>query len=477
MATIPIPVSLSGAFSIDSDAVTALGAIDVTLNFDTKLFIDPLLLQYSAQEEISKTGYEKYRRHFSNVIKLLKNTQKEDDVAWRNAKRLFRFPEASATHLGYGNSTRGSGWGPALINSTLKTAAEVVRMGIDDVDLFMVLALFEEGIGSDRISDMTTSIIRDELAEFTIRVCSQLNTPLQHCVIEGTQYRLPISPVDDTPILLVPRDIVRKLPIALDWSDISRVVDHNQILRDQVNNQVGQIWARMTKKEKAERKKKALENPEAFKALLSAIKSVPPEPYDIKADNEGEFFWRDYVRTIAEAHPLATALPTNTQDIDSVESIVATIVQQFKFLIEDRGLWREMWSEDGKKNRKEKAAQRLFLAVAYSYCAANRLDLSPEADSGSGPVDFKVSDGGDKKVLVEIKLSTGTVVHGYETQLEIYKSAEETDRGIFIVIDIGRIGRKLNDIEKIRSSFIEERGCASKIVYIDANQRASASKR
>jgi hypothetical protein len=43
--------------------------------------------------------------------------------------------------------------------------------------------------------------------------------------------------------------------------------------------------------------------------------------------------------------------------------------------------------------RPEKAAQRLFFAVAHAYCKAHNLDLTPKADTGNGPGDFKVSAG------------------------------------------------------------------------------------
>jgi hypothetical protein len=76
--------------------------------------------------------------------------------------------------------------------------------------------------------------------------------------------------------------------------------------------------------------------------------------------------------------------------------------------------------------------QRLFFAVAYSYCDANNIDLSPECDAGSGQVDFKFSKGFDARVVVEIKLSTNPkVIAGYSMQLQTYMKAEETDRGVY----------------------------------------------
>ncbi|MDM5116010.1 hypothetical protein [Aeromonas salmonicida] len=80
--------------------------------------------------------------------------------------------------------------------------------------------------------------------------------------------------------------------------------------------------------------------------------------------------------------------------------------------------------------------------------------------------------------MVEIKLSTnGSLIHGYEKQLEIYKKADDTDLGIFLIIDVGGIGRKYSEVQKIRNDFIKEYGKASDIWYVDGNQKASASKR
>ncbi len=87
--------------------------------------------------------------------------------------------------------------------------------------------------------------------------------------------------------------------------------------------------------------------------------------------------------------------------------------------------WKSLWYKN--KRLPEKYAQRLFFAVAYNYCKVNNLDITLEADSGTGPVDFKLSTGFDSRVLVEVKLSSnGKLVAGYQKQLESYKAAEET---------------------------------------------------
>ena len=92
-------------------------------------------------------------------------------------------------------------------------------------------------------------------------------------------------------------------------------------------------------------------------------------------------------------------------------------------------------------------------------------------------MDFKFSTGYSFRILVEIKLSTGTVVHGYETQLDIYKAASQTDEGLFLVINVGQMGSKLTRIETIQKNRLAAGERASEIVVVDATKKASASKR
>lgn len=478
MGKIINPATISSEFGIDVAVLDKLGVLNVLLNTDTLVFIDPLLLEESAHKEISDGAYQSYRERFEKIIKLLSVSKAVDDVPWRNAKRLFRFSEISWTCLGYGTTVKGSGFGKDLISSTLDTASQIVALGVDDIDLFMALALFEEGIGPDRISDMTTNIILPDLISFSERVNQTLKVPTKQFKVGANNYHLVVNPYSDQPLIFVPNDIVRDLPIASDWSDISRVVRENEDLRERVNGHVGEIWATMTKKDKQRLKKAALRNKEAFQQVMDMIREVEPKPYDFKSDRNGESFWTELLKQISKDYPYDLSNYAGRKlSAEEVVEIVNKILSQFQDLIENKGLWKELWDENGKP-RKEKASQRLFFAVAYSYCKANNIDLTPEADSGNGPVDFKLSQGFDSKLVVEVKLSNnGSLVHGYEKQLEIYKKADDTDLGVFLIIDVGGIGKKYDVVQKMRNDFIKEHGKASDIWYVDGNQKASASKR
>ena len=250
MGKITNPATLSSEFALDKGQLDKLGVVDVLLNTDTLLFIDPLLLAASSHAEIKNEANNAYNERFRIIIKLLAASKSIDDVPWRNAKKLFQFSEISWTCLGYGSTVRGSGFGKDLVSTTLETASQIIALGIVDVDLFMALAWFEEGIGPDRISDMTTNIILNSLIKYSSRVNSELKLPIRKVKVGTDVHELIINPYSNDPLILVPKDIVRDLPIASDWSDISRVVRENEELRNRLNGQVGAIWASMTKKQK-----------------------------------------------------------------------------------------------------------------------------------------------------------------------------------------------------------------------------------
>ena len=110
------------------------------------------------------------------------------------------------------------------------------------------------------------------------------------------------------------------------------------------------------------------------------------------------------------------------------------------------------------------------------FCKANNIEISPETNMGGGPVDFKFSKGYANRMLVEIKLSKGQVVHGYRKQLEIYKRASKTDGAVLLVVNVGWLGKKLANITQLRNLRLSRGEKASDIEVVDARRRRSASR-
>jgi hypothetical protein len=352
MAKIRNPDTIATHFGINRKVLSELGIINVILNIDTPLFIDPLLLKYSTHAEINVGAEKNYTKRFEEIIKLLAVSKGTGDLAWRNAQRRFKFPEVSWTCLGYGKSVNGSGFGRKLISTTLETASQIIKIGVTDVDLFMALALFEEGIGCDKISDMTTNIILSDLVKFSRRINDTLQLPTTVFRISGTNTELVANPYSKKPLLFVPADIVRDLPIVKDWSDISHVVRENEELRNRVNSQVGEIWAKMSRKDKARLKNAALSSKEAFEQVMALIREVSPNSYDLNSDPNGEVFWTELLTKIAQEYPVDLSMYRKANlTLAEAQEVVKTILHQFKDLIENKGLWKELWDDDGNPRR------------------------------------------------------------------------------------------------------------------------------
>lgn len=475
------PITLSMALGINADAVTAAGAIDVSLNCDTNLFIDPLLLEDAANITFRNCAVAAYLQRFEQLIDLLLASKQTADVPWRAARRKLTFHEIPFTHLGYSAGTSGSGFGTLLTDGLIETAKEVVTLGVVNPDLFLALALFEDGIGADRVSDMSTNILLPCLAGFTLEVCDHLGLGRREFVVEGATFLLPANPLKvGEPIIFVPKDIVRDLPVAADWKAVGSAARESQDLRDCVNEQIGEIWRAKSRKDKQAIRDTALRSKESFDTLLDLLRSAANEPYDIANDHRGEIYPANLRREIAKRAPLDLhQFGRRSLTSDEANAVVRTIIEKFKSLVEDNGLWKEFWNEKQTRPRLEKAMQHLFFAVSSAYCEANDLDLSPEADSGCGPVDFKMSSGASSKVVVEIKRSLNPkLVDGYIKQLEVYKTAEGTTQGHYLVIDVGGLSStKVSALSTARAAAIAKSGHASEIVYVDGSIQLSASKR
>lgn len=401
MPKVKNPKTLSSHFRIDRRKLDQLGVLDPTLAIDTKLFIDPLLFQHSAHPELGGSAVEQYQRHFERVIKFLAATRTPEDIALRSARRLLEFHEIRGTCLGYGAaSIHGSGFGRQLTNRLLCVGKEVVDLGITDPDLFPAMALFETDIGPDRISDMATNVIREALVAFNERILRELAIAGEEFKTGGTPSHFLRNPFQEqrTPIILVPKDILRKLPIARDWDGVADAAAENEALRNRVNEHIGHIWAAKTKRDKHKLRAQALASKEAFQTLLDAIHGVPPRAYSVDTDPDGLIKWAHTGKEFASVFPLDLLEFRRSGDLNAVYDLVKKIVAKFQQLVEHNGLNKELYKEN-EDPRHEATAQRLFFAIAYCYCEANNIDISPEVDAGTGQVDFKISMGSRLRFL------------------------------------------------------------------------------
>jgi hypothetical protein len=319
-------------------------------------------------------------------------------------------------------------------------------------------------------------LIYDDLKKFTMRIFNELEinkTKYPDSVFINGSF---INPYNKEELILLPKEILHELPVAKEWEDIDEVCSFNSKLRNEINIKIGKNWKELTVSQKKSKAKNIiLNNPEILKDLIRNYKNYDIDTYDFEADSSGEIIWYNVSKQYTTNFPILLKLVNNPQPME-VYKVVKSICETFKNLIENNGLYEVLYYEG--KPRKERIAQKIFFSISDSYCRSNNLDLSPETNSGRGPVDFKISKGYNSRVLVEIKLSSNPhLIHGYETQLIEYQKAEKSQYSIYLVIDVlGGFEKKVESILKIQEEAIKRNERIPEIIFINAVPKDSASK-
>lgn len=476
MASVKNPILFSEHFKISAGKLESSGLIDPFINVDTQLFIDPILLSKSSLQIIRDDAYNKFKEYFEKIIRLLIISEREGDVAWRAAQVQLDLREPPENGLGYGSSGRSGNSRPDEIRDViLRTAKEIVDLGARDPEMISLMGFFEDRVGPDTISDFTSRVIANQLAAITKEFCALVGIPTKTSAM-SREIALPhytTANGRERAIMLVPRDVVRELPIANDWSDIEKAASENAAIRTRVNSFLAGIARPTVSERKAAIRSAVLQSASLFEVFVAAVKEYT-RFYDPNDDVLGYYKLKEILSSQKDQFKASSSYDIK-QNTDDIKRLVHDTISMFKHHIENGNLWEALWVNGEPK--RERAAQLIYYAISDCFCIANNVDISPEANMGGGPIDFKYSKGYNARVLVEMKKSTGTVVHGYKTQLEIYKDASRTNHGIFVVINYGDMGNKLTTIQDIRSARIANGEPASDIVVIDARPKVSASKR
>lgn len=191
-----------------------LDFVDIELVQDQALFVDPYALQVRA-DHWSVECTQTIRLYFQRLIDAIRAD--DDALALRLLSPLH---EPRETRLGLSQAHfRGNAIGADLAGEVLAAlnASRAVRTGflrdLADAELFI------PGIGHDRISDLTTSLIRRQLIEYTQQQCGFHGIPLVGTVASGpiwdielqewTGEHVALPVADGEKILLVPKMAVR----------------------------------------------------------------------------------------------------------------------------------------------------------------------------------------------------------------------------------------------------------------------------
>ena len=454
----PKPIYFSDYFKVDKAKLKELGIFDPILNFDTKLFVDPTLLKTS-ENPIIKNARNTYADFFKNLLKLLTRSLEVGDKCWRAAQRLVHFPEYKYTCIGYGSdSINGSGSGAELNDKIFQSALDIVQAAEGDPDIFLLLPLLEEGIGADRISDMTQNIIDEDICKYTVSMMKTLGIE-GNCTYRTksqTEYRFVKNPHSNCPLKLVPSDILANLPLSETFDRwLIEEGERNAELRDKINNEIGYEWFEANKTEKKESLLEKLKSDDAFFVdVLKALKDSSFDHYDLDKDVQGLHRWlEDSEQFIEKSVSDLGDVPDNGKDL---KEAVQSIIYQFKSSIERDGLKGLFWTKIGAsfKHVKETYTQMLFCMVSRTWLSAQdsniRFDYGINAETKQFTYTFTIS--GLNSVLVQIKHSDNYrgLQGSYEKHVEHVQSLPNTHGTVIVVNFDEEDSNQLTEIKKKR---------------------------
>lgn len=204
--------SFSKYFGINKSQAE-LDFVDIDISEDTPLYIDPYALT-TREDEWSLNSHELVVSYFEEILLSIKNNNLR-----RGLILLTHLNEPEETRLGVsesGNKGRGIGSEQAKdIFNALKNSKASKSGLLEDLS---DIALFIPQVGRDKISDMTTNIIRFPLIKYTQVQCQLYNIPMQN-VPSGFYWSkdkkewlqsyelLPVC--DGSKVILVPKFAVR----------------------------------------------------------------------------------------------------------------------------------------------------------------------------------------------------------------------------------------------------------------------------
>ena len=344
-------------------------------------------------------------------------------------------------------------------------------MGIEDPTIYTLLPLFEEGIGPDRVSDMTIAILRDKFFAYTSRKAKELNIPTSVFCNKITGECVALPRYKNKFILLIPASILSDLPIADDPSDIDSVSGYNSNLRRCICKEIGITLKEYSEMHKSELKKKLFSDSERLESILAKVTGARFLSYDFTNDDKLVYMPILLKENIVDNYPVT--LPKLEEN--NVLDVVNTLCETFKHLIESNRMSKLLFPHN--QSVDESYVQRLFYFMSILYCEVNNVDINRETNPGCGELDFKFSSGAHKKVIIEIKLSSSSQLqHGLTVQLPIYMEMENVDDGIYMVLRMSETDDgAISSLKKVYAE-IPESTSKPQLIIIDAVPRPSASK-
>jgi hypothetical protein len=465
---------------------------DPVLSEDTPLYVDPLLV-FGDDDPLFADARQNVVGFFALCRDLIRQDNGQHGRAWNKALRLLTFPEPVEFALGLAmGSPFGSGTDEHFavqMAEALDVISHVLERPVDYVESF---ALFVPGLGVDRISDIFCNILKAHFVRYTEQVCAAHNiagepVAVRHSAWNASGARwtdlrrhLPVSPVTDQAVLLVPERFLQDIPLRITTEGFYNWAEANQghVLREDLNFDLAEDISRTERSSRGHRL--AMRRPDiAFTYVDDIAEHADPAPYDVDGDPDLLVGWHETGRA-ASAAITAHSSPLVQPQQDDFHAWLGTLIDRFQHAVEDTDLWRTFWNDALTRHRQEKIVQAVAGVLWAVQCEHANVDISREANMGRGPVDFKFSAGWKQRALIEVKLlSSRKLQQGALAQLPQYLTSERITSAYYVCVgftDAHLDETRLAAVRATCRSYQEQSGRTVTPRFIDARPKQSASK-
>lgn len=205
--------NISNACGLNISGHKDIDFVDVKLNKDTVLFIDPCLIE-CCDDAFSKACSATISDYFKKLYSVYKNNSQNDILV-----HLGHLGERNEARLGYGNGHNGKAKTAEGMNTTLSGLHCLIQYGLP-MERAIDIPLLMPGFAEDCMSDMLLNILYKHFSEYTIEQCQKYGIPTKRLskkcrYWDSSEHRWNVYDgeslvVDGKTVLLIPKRYVCK---------------------------------------------------------------------------------------------------------------------------------------------------------------------------------------------------------------------------------------------------------------------------
>jgi hypothetical protein len=215
---------LEAAWAVSNDPTVAeffglgmsqaeLDFVNVPANNDIPLFLDPFAISLRTDPWSQGCGHLVHA-YFQHLVERIRAVDRQGAL-----DLLAHLKEPNETRLGYSRGrSQGAGIGRDQSRALYEALSQSSAVQTGFINHLEETELMVEGVGRDKISDLTTNLLRGHLVTYTQEQCDLLGIPVRSVPLppvfdlsrlqwESRYHDLPVT--ERGPLLLVPKAIVR----------------------------------------------------------------------------------------------------------------------------------------------------------------------------------------------------------------------------------------------------------------------------